>query len=46
MLDSPQNLAANAEGLGMVSNGNPVFLRLSDGAVLGAAGPARPPAAA
>ena len=33
---SPQNLAANAEALGMVSNSSPVYLRLSDGAVLGA----------
>lgn len=33
---SPQNLAAHAESLGMVRNTNPsVFLRLSDGAVLG-----------
>ncbi|TFD78015.1 hypothetical protein [Cryobacterium fucosi] len=35
-ISSPQNLAANAEALGMVSNSNPVYLRLSDGAVLGA----------
>lgn len=35
-LSAPQNLAANAEALGMVSNSNPVYLRLSDGAVLGA----------
>ncbi|MEA9983914.1 hypothetical protein [Subtercola sp. RTI3] len=34
-LSSPQNLAASAESLGMVSNVNPVYLRLSDGAVLG-----------
>ena len=32
---SPQSLSANAEALGMVSNSNPVYLRLSDGAVLG-----------
>ncbi|MEO6826240.1 MAG: hypothetical protein ABI255_11745 [Microbacteriaceae bacterium] len=32
---SPQNLAANAEALGMVINSTPVYLRLSDGAVLG-----------
>lgn len=32
---SPQNLAANAEALGMVSNNTPVYLRLSDGAILG-----------
>lgn len=35
-VSSPQSLAANAEALGMVSNANPVYLRLSDGAVLGA----------
>lgn len=35
-ISSPQSLAANAEALGMVSNSNPVYLRLSDGAVLGA----------
>jgi hypothetical protein len=34
-LSSPQNLAASAEALGMVANSAPVFLRLSDGAVLG-----------
>ncbi|QWT23168.1 hypothetical protein KPL76_10490 [Subtercola sp. PAMC28395] len=34
-LSSPQNLAASAESLGMVTNVNPVYLRLSDGAVLG-----------
>ncbi|MEF2977874.1 hypothetical protein [Subtercola sp. YIM 133946] len=34
-LSSPQNLAASAETLGMVSSANPVYLRLSDGAVLG-----------
>ncbi|MGX5695366.1 hypothetical protein ACWKWP_04140 [Agromyces soli] len=34
-LQSPQNLARNAEQLGMVPNTNPVYLRLSDGAVLG-----------
>lgn len=32
---SPQFLAANAEALGMVQNANPVYLRLSDSAVLG-----------
>jgi cell division protein FtsB len=36
-LKSPQNLAANAEALGMVSNAAPAYLRLSDGAVLGTA---------
>ncbi|TFD30093.1 hypothetical protein E3T34_14075 [Cryobacterium sp. TMT1-62] len=35
-VSSPQSLAANAEALGMVSNSNPVYLRLSDAAVLGA----------
>lgn len=34
-LASPQNLALNAEALGMVNNNTPVYLRLSDGAVLG-----------
>jgi hypothetical protein len=34
-LESPQFLAANAEALGMVPNADPVYLRLSDGAVLG-----------
>jgi hypothetical protein len=36
LLASPQHLAASAEALGMVSNTNPAFLRLTDGAVLGA----------
>jgi hypothetical protein len=35
-VSSPQSLAANAESLGMVSNSNAAYLRLSDGAVLGA----------
>lgn len=35
-LSSPQSLAAHAAALGMVTNANPVYLRLSDGAVLGA----------
>ncbi|MFC5791755.1 hypothetical protein EDM22_12905 [Agromyces tardus] len=34
-VESPQFLAANAEALGMVPNSDPVYLRLSDGAVLG-----------
>lgn len=34
-VESPQYLARNAEELGMVPNANPVYLRLSDGAVLG-----------
>lgn len=37
-VSSPQFLAANAESLGMVPNANPVYLRLSDAAVLGAPG--------
>jgi len=39
-LSSPQNLASQAETLGMVSNSAPVYLRLSDGAVLGSPAPA------
>lgn len=39
-VSSPQNLAANAAALGMVSNSSPAYLRLSDGAVLGAPGAA------
>jgi len=35
-LSSPQHLALNAEALGMMSNNTPAYLRLSDGAVLGA----------
>lgn len=35
-VSSPQSLAASAEALGMVTNSNPAFLRLSDGAVQGA----------
>lgn len=34
-LSSPQNLASNAGALGMVNNATPVYLRMSDGAVLG-----------
>jgi cell division protein FtsB len=34
-LEAPQNLADRALKLGMVPNPNPVFLRLSDGKVLG-----------
>jgi len=34
-VESPQYLAMNAEALGMVPNADPVYLRLSDGAVLG-----------
>lgn len=40
VLRSPQHLAANATALGMVSNANPVYLRLSDGKVFGAPAPA------
>lgn len=35
-LNSPQYLAANAAALGMVINESPSYLRLSDGAVIGA----------
>ena len=35
-LSSPQHLALNAEAVGMLSNNTPAYLRLSDGAVLGA----------
>lgn len=41
-LKAPDNLARRAQAIGMVPNTNPVFLRLSDGAVLGSAVPARP----
>jgi hypothetical protein len=34
-VQSPQYLAMNAEALGMVPNADPVYLRLSDGAVIG-----------
>lgn len=37
-LGSPQYLAANAAALGMVVGGSPVYLRLSDGAVVGTTG--------
>jgi hypothetical protein len=37
---SPQNLVQNAQALGMIANGNTVYLRLSDGAVLGSPTPA------
>lgn len=45
-LSSPQNLAANAAALGMVNNATPVYLRLSDGAVLGSPIPAKATAGA
>lgn len=41
-LQSPSNLATQALWLGMVPNANPVFLRLSDGEVVGKAKPAAP----
>ncbi|KAA9087179.1 hypothetical protein [Microbacterium radiodurans] len=39
-LSSPQYLAANAAALGMVITESPNYLRLSDGAVMGASAPA------
>jgi len=39
-LSSPQNLAVNASALGMVANGTPVYLRLSNGKVIGSPQPA------
>lgn len=45
-LSSPQNLASNAGALGMVNNATPVYLRLSDGAVLGSPVPAKASAGA
>ena len=44
-LQSPGRLAAAAQGLGMVPAPAPVFLRLRDGAVLGAPQPAAAPPA-
>ena len=41
VLDSPQNVAAMAASLGMVSNSSPTYLRLSDGNVWGSGAPAR-----
>ncbi|MBC7725420.1 MAG: hypothetical protein H7146_11830 [Burkholderiaceae bacterium] len=35
VLDAPQHIAAEAQGMGMVSSASTAFLRLSDGAVLG-----------
>lgn len=40
VLSSPQNLAANADELGMVRNSNPVYLDLTTGAVHGSPAPA------
>lgn len=34
-VSSPQFIAANAQALGMVINGTPAYLRLSDGAIVG-----------
>lgn len=45
-VQSPQYLAMNAEALGMVPNTSPVYLRLSDSAVLGEPTPAHGGAAA
>jgi cell division protein FtsB len=42
-LRTPRNLAARARELGMVQGGVPAFLRLPDGAVLGAEVPAEAP---
>lgn len=44
VLNSPQNLAALAESLGMVSNSSAVYLNLADGAVMGAPTAAGPDA--
>jgi hypothetical protein len=44
-LRTPRNLAARARELGMVPTGSPAFLRLEDGAVLGAEVPAEAPGA-
>jgi len=41
VLQSPQNLAARAESLGLVSNNNAVYLNLANGAVLGSPEAAR-----
>lgn len=43
LLRSPQSLAARATELGMVQAGPPAFLRLADGAVLGAPVPGAAP---
>lgn len=40
VLSSPQNLAANADELGMVRNSNPVYLDVTTGAVHGSPAPA------
>lgn len=41
VLDSPQNVAAMAVKLGMVSNSRPTYIRLSDGKVWGSGKPAK-----
>lgn len=41
-MKSPAGLASAAIGFGMVPGANPVFLRLSDGKVIGSADPALP----
>jgi hypothetical protein len=41
-LESPASVARKAIGLSMVPNRNPVFLRLSDGSVVGSPAPAAP----
>lgn len=41
-MQSPSSIASRALRLGMVPNANPVFLRLSDGKVIGKAKPAAP----
>lgn len=40
VLESPQNLAARAESLGLVSNNSAVYLNLANGAVMGSPSPA------
>lgn len=45
VLEAPNRLAGEARLLGMVPNENPVFLRISDGGVLGIPRPAPRPAA-
>lgn len=39
-LEAPQNLSLKADALGMVASGNPAYLRLSDGTVIGNPQPA------
>jgi hypothetical protein len=41
-LRDPQRVAGEAKEMGMVPPGNPAFLRLSDGKVLGKPEPAKP----